>query len=98
VHNDPGFDLWSDTTTFLSRVVRGHLDFDDVAGDGVPAGTVAAGIMNFTVLGFTRSLLTYRPSGPTAGKALAGLLRFDRTFLGKLWDVYASKISTYSPF
>jgi cholesterol oxidase len=99
VHNDPGFDLWSDTTMFLSRVLRGHLGFDDLADDGaLPAETVAAGIMTMTLLAFTRSLLTYRPSGPTLGKSLAGLIRFDRTFLGKLWDIYASKLSTYSPF
>jgi predicted acylesterase/phospholipase RssA len=96
VRNDPGFDLWDDTTRFHTRVARDHVawaDFDDPTLD-----VVASGDLVITLREFTLSMLTYRAQGPTRVKALEGRIAFMRQFLGKLWDVYASKLSTYSPF
>jgi hypothetical protein len=96
VRNDPGFDLWDDTTRFHTRLVRGHVDWDHF--DDPSHVVVARGELRISLLQFTGSLLTYRAKGPTRRKALAGRIAFFRQFLGKLWDVYASKLSTYSPF
>jgi predicted acylesterase/phospholipase RssA len=96
VRNDPGFDLWDDTTRFHTRILTGHVDWDQL--DDPAVQVVAAGTLRITLLQFTRSLLTYRHRGPSRRKALVAHVRFIRAFLGKLWDVYASKLSTFSPF
>jgi hypothetical protein len=96
VRNDEGFDLWKDTTTFRTRLLRGSVGWDRL--DDPDVEVVAAGLLSISLAQFTRSLLTYRPKGPSAAKAAAGQIAFFRSFVGKLWDVYASKLSTYSPF
>jgi predicted acylesterase/phospholipase RssA len=96
VRNDPGFDLWDDTTRFHTRLARGHIEWDDFEDQSLPL--VASGDLVITLREFTASMLTYRAQGPTRVKALEGRVAFMRQFLGKLWDVYASKVSTYSPF
>ncbi len=94
VVNDPGPDLWLDTTTFYTRLLAGHVDWD---GDAA-AEVVATGVLRITFLQFTWSFLRYKPSGPSRRARVGGVVRFSRFFVGKLWDVYGSRFSTFSPF
>lgn len=86
VTHDRHFDLWSDTTTLHTRVVRGHVDWS--AANGVEV--VAAGVLRITPAMFARQLATFRGIGDTRGRRAAALARFGRLFSGKLWDVYVS--------
>ena len=94
VHDDPGFDVWTDTTTAFTRIVRGHIDMAHEA----TAEVLAAGIIRIHMLDFLHQLTTFRVEGPTlTGRAVA-LARFGKLFMGKLWDVYARHVLPSSPF
>ena len=84
VRNDPGFDLWSDTTTLYVRLLRGHVD---PAGDEQAPG-VAAGILRIKLYDFLWQLTTFRARGPHVRARLRALTGFARLFLGNLWQVY----------
>ena len=86
VHDDPGFDSWTDLTTLFTRVVRGHVEFDD---DG---DVVASGILRIHMRDFLKQLTTFRTDGPTAADRSAALGRFGAFFMGDLWEVYAREI------
>ncbi|WP_152188262.1 patatin-like phospholipase family protein [Georgenia satyanarayanai] len=86
VEDDPGPDFWADTTTLYTRLLRGHVDWDDAE----EAETVAAGILRITPPALARQLTTFRARGDTAVQRWAALARFGRLFLGQVWDVYVS--------
>ena len=86
VHDDPGFDSWTDVTTLFTRVVRGHVEFDD---DG---DVVASGILLIHLGDFLKQLTRFRTEGPTAADRSAALGRFGAFFMGDLWEVYAREI------
>lgn len=94
VQEDPGLDLWSDTSTLYTRVYRGTVGPKDEAG----AEVVAAGIIRIGLLDFQKQLTTFRVEGPTPSDRSAALGRFGRLFLGKLWDVYARDVLSVGPF
>jgi cholesterol oxidase len=81
VEDDPGFDLWRDTTTLFTRVLRGHVG--EVAGE--EPEVVAAGIIHIHGLDFARQLTTFRCDPPSRLDALG---RFGALFAGDLWAVY----------
>jgi cholesterol oxidase len=81
VEDDPGFDLWRDTTTLFTRVLRGHVG--EVAGE--EPEVVAAGIIHIHGLDFGRQLTTFRCDPPSRLDALG---RFGALFAGDLWAVY----------
>jgi cholesterol oxidase len=84
VKDDPGMDLWSDTSTLYSRVLRGHVE-----AEGEPeADVVASGIINIYLTDFARQLTTFRTSGGNANDQARALGAFGKLFLGKLWDIY----------
>lgn len=84
VRDDPGFDLWTDTSTLYTRILRGHVD-----ADGEPAAeVVASGILTIYLVDFARQLTTFRVDGDRKAHALGA---FGRLFLGKLWDLYKGK-------
>jgi predicted patatin/cPLA2 family phospholipase len=93
VHDDPGFDVWTDTTTAFTRVVRGHVD---VANEAT-AEVLAAGIIHIHMLDFLHQLTTFRVEGGTLTGRASALTRFGKLFLGKLWDVYARHVLPSSP-
>ncbi|WP_327413822.1 FAD-dependent oxidoreductase [Streptomyces sp. NBC_01233] len=83
VHDDPGIDVWRDTSTLYFRLLAGHV---------VPAGdetapVLGAGIVVILVDDFVRQLTTFRAVGPHPRRALES---FGRLFLGELWSVYGS--------
>jgi len=94
IKDDPGFDLWHDTTTLFTRILKGHVSDKEE----VQAECVAAGILTIHVLDFLRQLTTFRTEGPTLQDRNSARARFARLFLGKLWDVYARGALTSGPF
>ncbi len=88
IKDDPGFDLWSDTTTLFTRILRGHIGPVDEAD----AEVVASGIIKIYAFDFLKQLTTFRTEGPTLSDRTSALTRFGSLFLGKLWDVYAREI------
>lgn len=94
VKDDPGMDIWSDTSTLFTRILAGHVAESDEPGSKI----VAAGIIRILMLDFLKQLTTFRTEGPSVGARASGLTRFGVLFLGKLWDVYANRILKYGPF
>ena len=93
VHDDPGNDLYSDTTTLFTRVLGGHVPADQ---DG-SAEVVATGIIRIHLLDFLRQLTTFRTAGGSALEQAGALGRFGTLFLGSLWDVYAARVLSSGP-
>jgi hypothetical protein len=75
VHDDPGFDVWKDTTTLYTVLHEGS----DEAGP-----IVGAGILSLGVEALARMMSTMRP---TDG-GIEPLVKFGKVFLGSLWETY----------
>lgn len=75
IENNAGFDVWRDTTTLFTRVLRGHVS------DDAGAEVVASGVLRIRARDFARQLTTFRGSP-------RGLLTFMRIFLGQLAEAY----------
>jgi cholesterol oxidase len=87
VRDEPGLDIWRDTSTLYVRVLEGHVD--PAAGDdGVPV--LGAGIITIHIPDFMKQLTTFRAWGDHRLGAMEG---FGRLFLGQLWDVYGGLAS-----
>jgi cholesterol oxidase len=84
VRDDAGFDVWRDTTTLFTRVLRGHVE----AADDDSAELVASGVLRIRMRDFAKQLTTFRAHGKGAGAALGALLRFGWIFLGLLAEAY----------
>jgi hypothetical protein len=88
VRDDPGPDLWRDTTALYTRILDGHVDEKEEDG----AAVVGAGILTLGKLDLVRQLTTFRVRAPSRAERLKALTRFGRLFFGRLWDVYARRI------
>ena len=86
IHDDPGIDLWPDTSTLYTKVLRGHVEPEEEE----EAELVASGILRIRKLDFVRQLTTFRGSGPTRLAGLRGLARFTMLFAGELRKIYLS--------
>ncbi|MGH3914840.1 MAG: hypothetical protein ACRDTC_15745 [Pseudonocardiaceae bacterium] len=87
IQDDPGLDLWSDTTTLYVRILQGHVD-----GEGEARAEVcASGILQIYMLDFARQLTTFRVHGGGMAARTRALTDFGRLFLGELWDLYHGK-------
>jgi hypothetical protein len=84
VKDDAGFDVWRDTTTLFTRVVRGHVE----AAEEESAELVASGVLRIRMRDFARQLTTFRAGGAGLGAQLTALLRFGWLFLGQLAEAY----------
>ena len=81
VRDDPGMDMWSDTTTLYSQLHRGT----DASGEVVGAGILTLGVTELMKL-----LASMDVTGADGALDKADTLaRFGRFFLGELWDSYA---------
>ena len=87
VEDDPGSDLWTDTTTLFTRVLRGHVE----ASEEESAEVVAAGVLRIRIRDFAKQLTTFRAGGPDLRSKLAAVLRFGWIFMGHLAQVYVKK-------
>jgi alpha/beta hydrolase family protein len=91
--DDPGFDVWTDTTTLFIRVLPGHVDDDAerAGGDGLAAQAVATGILRISFGTFLKLLASIRTEGESRGRREAGVARFGLLFAGELWRVYGGR-------
>jgi hypothetical protein len=88
VENDAGFDLWKDTTTLFTKVLKGHVD---ESGDAT-AELVASGILRIRVQDFAKQMTTFRAGGSGGvGAKLGGLIKFGVIFVGQLAEIYLRK-------
>jgi cholesterol oxidase len=81
IEDDPGFDIWQDTTTLYTRILQGHL----APAEDERAEQVAMGIVHIHWRDFAKQLATFR-TDPAA--RLDALGRFGKLFAGDLWEVY----------
>jgi len=88
IADDPGLDLWPDTSTLYTRVLAGHVE--EGADEG--AEVVASGILRIRKLDFLRQMTTFRASGESMGQSLRALVLFNRLFLDQLRRIYARDI------
>jgi len=81
VRDDPGFDVWTDTSTLYTRVLTGH-----VSAEEEPAAPVlASAILHILPRDFARQMTTFRVKPARRVDALA---RFGSLFAGSLWETY----------
>ena len=84
VKDDPGFDIWKDTTTLFAYLHEGQ----DTNGP-----VIGAGILSLDVLELMKLVSSMRATNTDSIKDKAdALLSFGRFFMGQLWDQYAAKI------
>lgn len=79
VRNDPGLDIWTDTSTLYITLLRGHVP---PGGEGTVIG---AGLLRILPGDFARQLTTFRADGRTP---LRSLRRFGTHFGRTLVDTY----------
>lgn len=94
IFDDPGFDVWTDTTTLFTRIYQGHVEATAESG----AEIYGSGILRIYLTDFLKQLTTFRVEAPTIHDRIAALNRFGRFFLSKLWDVYGRHFLEYGPF
>lgn len=93
VRDDPGFDVWADTTTLFTTIYHGHVD---AAGE-LGAKIWGAGVLVILHMDLVRQLGTFRVEAPTLAGRGEAMARFGRFFFGKLWDVYAQRFLPFGP-
>ena len=103
IKDDPGFDVWHDTTTLFTRILNGHVSADEEAAaakdpEKLKQMVKASGIIIIHFFDFLKQLTTFRTEGPTLSDRTSAMARFGRLFMGKLWDVYARNVLTSGPF
>jgi hypothetical protein len=77
VHDDPGFDLWRDTTTLYTVLHHGADESGPVAG---------AGILSLDLEALTHMLASMRP----LDGRFEPVVVFGKLFLGSLWETYGA--------
>jgi len=90
IEDQPGIDIWRDTTELFVRIVAGHQDQDGNEDAGSPP--IASGIIAIHLIDFLQQLTTFRVGGQTLAARKRALDRFGRFWLGTVWDVYADGI------
>lgn len=88
VRDDPGVDLWSDTTTLYTRLHNGPDDSGPVVG----AGILRLGVDD--LIDLVASMRT--TDADSIGERGEALSTFGRLFLGELWDSYAKHSPQYT--
>lgn len=86
IRDDPGFDVWADTTTLYVTIWRGPSvpDADKASGT-----VVGHGILRIRAKDFMRQLTTMRaPGARSLSEALAAKTKFGLYFAGELREVY----------
>lgn len=80
LHDDPGFDLWSDTTTLYITIYAGDSEHDPIVGQG---------ILKILPADFIKQMTTLKVINATNnGERLQALDRFSRFFAGTLAEIY----------
>ena len=76
--------VWAETTTLYTSILRGHVGVEDDA----TAEVVGAGIIHIRPLDFAKQLTTFRVSGPELRGRLRAFALFSRLFADQLWQVF----------
>jgi cholesterol oxidase len=87
VENDPGFDVWPDTSTLFTHIYAGHVQPEDDDGSEVVAG----GILHIHPADFAVQCTTFRVHPAHRVDAIG---RFGTLFAGDLWEVYGPHART----
>jgi hypothetical protein len=87
IKNDAGFDVWKDTTTLFTRVLKGHVS------PGDPEEIVASGIIIIRAQDFAKQLTTFRSTSPSLGRGIGAMLKFGVIFVQQLADAYLRRRS-----
>ncbi len=84
--DDPGFDIWSDTTTLFTHILAGHVPpvAADVVGDEGEE-VIATGILHVLPADFAVQMTTFRVH---PAHRLDALGKFGGLFLGSLWETW----------
>lgn len=90
IQDNPGLDLWADTTTLFTNLFLGHIEESQEA----KAKIFAAGIVYIEAADFAVQLTTFRTNAPTVAGRIRAFEKFGSFFLGSLWAVYKPKFST----
>lgn len=88
IQDQPGPDIWGDTTTLFTNLFPGHVEADQEGA----AEIVAAGILKISLADFLHQLTTMRADGPNLGERIAAFEKFGRFFMGALWDTYGPSL------
>lgn len=81
VKDDPGPDLWTDTTTLFTLLHKGV----DASGPVVGAGILRLGVTELLRLASTM----HATGAESVAQSAGALARFGKFFLGELWERYA---------
>jgi hypothetical protein len=87
VSNDAGFDVWKDTTTLFTHVLKGHVS------EGEDGEIVAGGVLRIRARDFAKQLTTFRSTAPSGGQGLQALSKFGVIFVQQLADAYLRRRS-----
>ena len=103
IKDDPGFDLWSDTTTLYTQILKDHVSTEQEKNlrenpTEFQTALVGSGIIHIYFFDFMKQLTTFRVEAPTLTDRASAMTRFGRLFMGKLWDVYARDVLISGPF
>lgn len=84
VENDPGLDMWKDTTTLFCKLYKGN---------NRSAPIIGAGVLRITMPGFLKQLSTMRVTNTQSrSEKLGAYLTFANFFAGQLWDTYVKRL------
>jgi cholesterol oxidase len=84
VHDGPGVDIWTDTTTLFTTLHQGR---------DAKAPVIGAGILRLDMGDFLKLMSTVKVTGTKSAKErTATVAKFGRFFMGQLWDTYGPEI------
>jgi hypothetical protein len=97
IADSPNFDVWSDTTTLLIRLLAGRVsETEEEAADpaDMAARTIATGVLRISLLRFLLLLASMRPTDGSPVQRASALLRFLLLFGQELIEVYGGQPPT----
>jgi len=89
IQEDPSQDVWADTTTLFTKILRGHVGPEEEA----TAEVLATGIIHIYHRDFLRQITTIRVEAPTLHERTEAWVHFGKAFFGPLWEVYGSRVA-----
>lgn len=90
IQDDPGLDVWSDTTTLFANLYQGHVE----AAKEPKTKIHATGILHIEAADFAKQLTTFRTNASTPQDRIQAFGKFGKFFLGSLWDVYKPSLTS----
>lgn len=85
VRDDPGLDVWSDTSTLYITLMKGHVPPGPNGSDDGTGEVIAAGMLKILPLDFAQQMTTFRGAG---GGPLTSIARFGKFFSRSVMNAY----------